>query len=187
MILTIMAAHISPPGLTYTDDFITKEEETALLTAINGCPWDTTLARRTQHYGYKYPYQAKDKLEVTTAIPQFCEAIQKRAEELTNKQFDQLIINEYVPGQGISAHVDNIKLFGDTVVSVTLGSFAAMVFTRHDEDNNLVTYEKVLKRRSIAILQGDSRYKWTHSIPARKQDNGHNRSTRISLTFRIKK
>ncbi len=176
-----------PSGLTYIDDFITKDEEIDLLESINASIWDTTLARRTQHYGYKYPYAAKNKLEPTDPIPVFCDSIKKKVEEHMGIPFDQLIINEYNPGQGISAHVDNIKLFGDTVVSVTLGSFAAMVFTRHDKDGNLQTYEKVLKRRSVAVLQGDSRYKWTHSIPARKQDNGHNRGVRISLTLRTKK
>jgi alkylated DNA repair dioxygenase AlkB len=42
--------------------------------------------------------------------------------------FNQLIINEYEPGQGINPHVDNTTLFTDTVVSLSLGSEAIMNF-----------------------------------------------------------
>ena len=42
--------------------------------------------------------------------------------------FDQLIVNEYQPGQGISPHIDNQTLFGDVVVSVSLSSNTIMTF-----------------------------------------------------------
>jgi alkylated DNA repair protein alkB family protein 8 len=48
-------------------------------------------------------------------------------------------------------------------------------------------YEKVLEPKSLLVLQSDARYKWKHSIPARKKDNNIPRSKRISLTFRKKK
>jgi len=45
-----------------------------------------------------------------------------------------------------------------------------------------------LKRRSLLILAGESRYSWTHQITARKNDfpdgNVRQRGERISLTFR---
>jgi len=53
------------------------------------------------------------------------------------------------------------------------------------------TGEKIpvlLEPRSIVVLKDDARYKWTHSIPARKVDNFYGqtitRERRVSLTFR---
>lgn len=54
-----------------------------------------------------------------------------------------------------------------------------MKFTNNDN-----IYEQILDRRSLVVLQSDVRYKWKHSIPARKSDNNIDRMTRISLTFR---
>lgn len=46
----------------------------------------------------------------------------------------------------------------------------------------------LLKRRSVAILQGDARYLYKHGIAARKSDKVGDRiikrGTRISLTYR---
>ncbi len=120
----------------------------------------------------KYPYKAKDKLESTDPIPKWCRKIKKRIEKTTNKTFNQVIVNEYTPGQGISQHIDHTKLFDDIVVTLSTGSDAVMEFA-----NKNTTYEQLLKRRSLAVLTGDSRYRWTHCIPARKQDNGIERTT----------
>jgi len=170
-----------PPGLKYIENFITVEEEQTLLNEINKMPWDNTLKRLTQHYGYKYPYKSKNKLEPTIPIPDFCLEIKERLEKEFDRTFDQLIINQYEPGQGISAHTDHVKLFGDTIISLSLGSPCIMNFAH---GGNIIDIP--LARRSLAILQNDSRYKWTHSIVGRKSDNGIPRSIRISMTFRQK-
>ena len=117
--------------------------------------------------------------------------------------FDQMIVNEYERGQGINPHVDNCKLFGGTVVSLSLASEAVMVFEREHSKvetsgegdlrekpskkvkaDRIATHEVRMKRRSLVILQGPARYLWKHSIPARLKDHGVERSTRLSLTFR---
>jgi len=49
-------------------------------------------------------------------------------------------------------------------------------------DDELVTVR--LQPRSVVILTGDARYKWTHSIAARKSDGDIARGRRISLTYR---
>lgn len=87
--------------------------------------------------------------------------MKKRIEETINRDikpenpvfFNQLIINEYEPGQGINGHVDNINLFTDVVVSLSLGSPAIMNF---EKDETKV--EIVLKRCSLIVLQGEARY-----------------------------
>jgi hypothetical protein len=39
------------PGLCYVTDFISPEEEAALVAAIDGMEWNGVLQRRSQHYG----------------------------------------------------------------------------------------------------------------------------------------
>jgi alkylated DNA repair dioxygenase AlkB len=98
---------------------------------------------------------------------------------------DQVIINEYQPGQGITPHIDCIPCFGETIVSISLNSPCVMEFTHSNANERIV---KLLEPRSLIVLEGDARYKWQHAIPKRKTDNWSGqkftRGRRISLTFR---
>src|SRR5262249_7484922 len=46
-------------GLRYLADFITPEQQDALVRQIDAQPWLGDLRRRVQHYGYKYDYKAR--------------------------------------------------------------------------------------------------------------------------------
>jgi len=167
-------------GLVVREDFISEAQEVVLLEHINAAEWNTTLKRRTQHYGYEYNYTSRGAKK-TQSIPDYAMAIaQKLVDDGLIKQLpDQLIINEYKPGQGIAAHVDKRDIFGDEIVSISLGADVPMVFTRGTETQTIP-----LARRSAIILTGEARYTWSHAIEGKKQDNGVPRGTRVSMTFR---
>lgn len=176
-------------GLTYLTDFITKEEHDFLWQHVNSEQWLGDLKRRVQHYGYKYDYKARfiDYSMKIGDLPFWVTAIvlKLKNENYIPELSDQLIINEYVPGQGIASHIDCEPCFGDTIVSLSLGSACVMEFM------NKVSKEKIeilLEPRSLVILKSEARYDWTHGIRAKKTDNFKgvkiNRKTRISLTFR---
>lgn len=169
------------PGLTYIPDFITQDQESALIASIDDQPWLNDLKRRVQHYGYKYDYKARAVTDESYLGP-LPEWIKPVAQKLPFKP-DQAIVNEYLPGQGISAHVDCVPCFDNTIASLSLGSGAIMQFTKDGEKQELY-----LKPRSLIVLSGEARYEWTHAISARKSDvvNGFKigRERRISLTFR---
>lgn len=99
---------------------------------------------------------------------------------------DQVIINEYKPGQGISSHIDCEPCFEDTIVSLSLGSGCIMDFT--SKFNKTQKIPVWLEPRSLVILSGEARDAWLHGIAARKTDawNGRKceRQRRVSLTFR---
>ena len=107
--------------------------------------------------------------------------------KLENQSINQIIVNEYLPGQGISPHID-ANSFGDIIVSLSLGSDAIMEFSKV----SMTSTKKVdilLKRCSLVFLTGESRYEWRHSIPARKTDKLDDgtkieRGRRVSMTFR---
>ncbi len=180
---------ISIAGLSYIPNFITSAEETTLLNAIDQQPWLTDLKRRVQHYGWKYDYTARrvDETMRLGVLPDwlmdYCQKL--KSEGYFPKLPDQVIINEYQPGQGIAPHIDCVPCFEETIASLSLGSPCVMEFT------NPATGEKInqlLEPRSLLIFSGEARYQWRHGIAARKTDKyeGHiiQRGRRISLTFR---
>lgn len=170
-------------GLQLIKNFITAEEEETILRHINGSTWNTSLKRRTQHYGYEYSYTDKNAAQEATPIPEWCVFVIDRLMEqkVLETRPDQLIVNEYTPGQGIYPHVDRVDAFEDGIVSISLGAVVEMDFIPQQEGKHKSI---PLPRKSALVLKGDARYKWRHGIAARRMDHGRMRGTRISLTFR---
>jgi len=176
-------------GLTYIPDFIDYTIESALIKTIDAQPWITELKRRVQHYGWRYDYKARS---VTSdlrigALPDWLQSYAARLKQagLFSETPNQVIINEYEPGQGISAHIDCVPCFSETIASLSLGSPCMMDFT-HSATGDKSSL--LLEPRSLLVLTGDARYVWQHAITGRKTDR-HNgqiiqRTRRISLTFR---
>ena len=169
-------------GLTYIKNFITNEQADELITFIDTQQWNESINRRTIHYNYNYDYKNKNKLNKEKDIPIEIKSIQDIIENKLNYKFNQVIINEYMPGQGIYEHVDNIELFEDTIVSLSLLSNIVMDF-RHTQEFE-VPYKLLLEKNSLLILQKDARYLYKHGIAKRKTDNKIKRGRRISITFR---
>ena len=99
---------------------------------------------------------------------------------------DQVIVNEYIPGQGISRHIDCEPCFQDTIVSLSFGIGVVLWISQ-----TKIRQKKTsvwLSPRSIVVLNDKARYEWLHGIAARKSDtrDGHKvaRERRVSLTFR---
>jgi alkylated DNA repair dioxygenase AlkB len=176
-------------GLIYIPKFISELEVKEFINEINNEKWLNDLKRRVQHYGYKYDYKARsiDYSMFIGPLPNWVLRLTKRLfhEKFFDTLPDQLIINEYQPGQGIANHVDCEPCFGDTIVSISLGSSCVMDFI------NLKTNQKkevFLESGSIVVLTGEARHIWTHGIAQRKTDifNGvkYKRQLRTSMTFR---
>lgn len=187
---------MSVPGLVCVEHFITEQEERELIEFVYKQEWNKSLKRWTQHYGFEYCYDKPSLLKRAHEIPlEFKRILEKFKQlseipELQFYEFDQVIVNRYLPGEGISAHVDHKENFGDKIVSVSLGSDCMMVLTEVKNKENSI--KKLLKRRSLILLSGESRNAYTHMIPSRKSDDIEldgkikriKRSERISLTFR---
>jgi len=169
---------------------LTAAECSKLLAGVDRLPWDSaTLRRRTQQYGYRYDYQSRSVHPLpAAAIPAVLEPVIDRLLQLRvlTARPDQVIVNEYLPGQGIAAHVDQPLVFADGIASVTLGSPCVMSFRRHGEH-----HPQYLAVGSAVALRREARYSWTHEIAARKSDTWMGRvlprSRRVSLTFRSMK
>jgi alkylated DNA repair dioxygenase AlkB len=177
-------------GLRYVRNFITKQEHDYLLQQIDASVWLDDLKRRVQHYGYKYDYKRRN-IDLSMKIgelPSWALQVANKmyAEGLINYLPDQVIINEYQVGQGISPHIDCEPCFEDTIISLSLGSTCVMDFVHKDDKDQKL--HKLLEPCSLIILQDEVRYNWFHGIKPNKTDNYNGRKIvrqrRVSLTFR---
>lgn len=175
-----------PNGLRLVKDFITQEEEAALLAAIDAGEWDSSMNRRVQHHGWRYDYKAKkvDPSGYIGPLPDWALALAQRlhGSGLVPELPDQVIVNEYVGPQGIAKHIDCPECFRGPIVTVSLIETWEMVFTRKAKSATLKKFEILLDRRSAAILDGEARHNWQHEIPRKKGRPARGR--RVSITFR---
>lgn len=176
-------------GLKLMPHYITPEQEVRLLQTIDQQMWLGDLRRRVQHYGWRYDYKAR-AVDLSMRLGNLPEWLSLYCQQLYSDSLflyppDQVIVNEYQPGQGIAPHIDCVPCFKETIASLSLGSPCVMDFTHNK------TQEKIsllLEPRSLIVLTGDARYLWQHSIAPRKTDRIDGieirRNRRVSLTFR---
>ena len=176
-------------GLHYLKDFVSPDGHDSLLAAVDARPWSDDLRRRVQHYGFRYDYKRRS-VDLSMALGPLPDWASELAERLMHEGIfparpDQLIVNEYLPGQGIASHIDCGPCFGGVVCSLSLGSACTMVLTRDTDGRQ----EQIrLAPRSLLVLSEEARYEWRHGIPARLTDRlqgeTYRRDRRVSLTFR---
>ncbi len=176
-------------GLTVVEEWISQDEERALFDAIDDparSAWREDLSRRVQHYGWRYDYRARrvDESMRLGPLPLWANSLAERIEREGRSALpEQVIVNEYLPGQGITAHIDCVPCFGPVVLSLSLGGACTMDLRNEREDVSLR-----LAPRSLLVLAGEARTAWTHAIAGRKSDviDGVHcaRARRVSVTFR---
>jgi len=189
------------PGLNYIRSFLGQKHQQGAIERIDKQPWLSDLHRRVQHYGWRYDYRARTisrDMEIGP-LPDWLREIadllyQKRSPD--GKRYfeatpNQVIVNEYEPGQGIAMHVDR-HCFGPTIATISLGDDWQMEFLRVGSSAyNKHREHMLLEQGSALVLTGEARNTWMHGIATRKSDpdpdiagKRRNRQRRISLTFR---
>jgi alkylated DNA repair dioxygenase AlkB len=169
------------PGATYLPEFVSLEEERELIRHIESGTWTHEFARRRQHYGIGYGQQDATR---PSPLPPWIEMVAQRivSAGLFSRMPAQALVNEYQPGQGISAHKDYAPF--DEVASVSLAGGCLMELAKPKEDRKSLW----LEARSLLVLTGDARHNWTHAIRPRLADIVHGtkipRQRRLSLTLR---
>ncbi|KAA8521052.1 hypothetical protein F0562_011795 [Nyssa sinensis] len=213
--VSLEASELNIPGVYLLHDFVTAKEEEELLAAVDGRPWRSLAKRRVQHYGYEFCYETRN---VNTKrhlgeLPPFVSSILERVllfpnlDDAANVVLDQLTVNEYPPGVGLSPHVDTHSAFEGLIFSLSLAGPCIMEFRKYSEgvwpsnpaseknvensENSSNFSRKViyLPPRSMLLLSGEARYAWHHYIPHHKVDKVKDilvrrGSRRVSFTFR---
>jgi alkylated DNA repair dioxygenase AlkB len=177
-------SHVSSiEGFFYHKDFIGRDEEAGLIKHADSNAWDTTWKRRIQQYGYSYGTSRRESLGgMPEWLSWLCNRL--RDEDIFKQTPNQVIVNEYMPGQGIAPHVDYLSHYGNTVASLSLGSPVVMNFICKGKEKISV----LLEPRSLFVLSGSARFDWKHGIAPRKTDHFSGtmitRGRRVSCTFR---
>jgi alkylated DNA repair dioxygenase AlkB len=159
--------------MLYSPNFITEQEEEDIVKEIYSRKWNNFNVRRTQSYGYNYIYLIREKEDVEE-IPHIFKPILTKINHMFERNFDQLIVNEYKKNQGISGHIDDPVVFGDSIVTISLLSDCFITFKNFNEK-----IDQFLNRRSLFCFKDKYRYEYLHSIHPETQNK-----LRLSLTFR---
>jgi DNA oxidative demethylase len=173
---------VLPNGLLYSPDFVTSEEERALISTIAQLEWapvvmhGVTAKRRVVHLGWLYGYESW-RITPGPPIPDFLLPLRARCAaliEVPPEALSEALITEYAPGAGIGWHRD-APMFG-IVVAVSFTGACRLRFQR-GKGAERTTAELTVEPRSVYVLNGEARTEWQHSIPATRQ-------LRYSITFR---
>lgn len=198
-----------PATAYYIPDFITKDEEELLISQIGKTPgpkWTQLSKRRLQNWG-GIPHP---KGMIAEKIPDWLQKSVIKANKLgvfDEKLANHVLLNEYLPGQGIMPHLDG-PLFYPTIATLSLGSHCVEHFYSQAEEEGEATHKQFEERivasllvepRSLLILKDDMYHKFLHGIEEISEDclsenvvnvnpsdidSVKQRTTRISLTIR---
>jgi alkylated DNA repair protein alkB family protein 8 len=121
--------------LVLYNDFITEEEEAAIITAITtDSHWAGHGKRLTLHFGPHFDYTTFGVSETAaTPPPPFLTDLLPRLANQTPLP-DQFTVQYYPPGAGIPPHVDTHSAFHEALYSLSLGSAVSMCFKKCGEE-----------------------------------------------------
>jgi alkylated DNA repair dioxygenase AlkB len=174
-----------PDGLLYRLDFLTSDEERALLDEISRLPLVEarykafTAKRRIVSYGAGYDFDSND-LMTAPPLPPFLLALREKAARFAGipaERFSQALVSEFRPGTTLGWHRD-APPFG-TVVGISLAAACRLRFRPYPPKPGRAVdgFELRLEPRSIYVLRDEARWRWQHHVPPTK-------ALRYSITFR---
>lgn len=217
--VSMTASDLNIPGLYLLHDFVSATEEEELLQSVDSRPWNSLAKRRVQHYGYEFCYDIRNvnTKRCLGELPSFLSPILERISLCPTFKnadpdrivLDQLTVNEYPPGVGLSPHIDTHSAFEDLIFSLSLAGPCIMEFRRYgdgdwrrrvassidtkvdcpEDGSNCIKRAIYLPPRSLLLLSGEARYAWHHYIPHHKIDKVDGKvirraSRRVSFTLR---
>jgi alkylated DNA repair dioxygenase AlkB len=174
-----------PSGFRYIPQFITGEEEQLLLEACRQQELHPfrfqgyEAKRRVASFGQDWSFE-QQVLKQGQPIPgPFLPLVEKVAAitERPSAEFAELLVTHYPAGSVINWHRDAPPF--DLVAGVSLLTDCTFRLRPYDkeEHNRKSILSFPVQRRSLYLMQGESRSAWQHSIATVKQD-------RYSITLR---
>src|SRR3954471_18893974 len=174
-----------PPGFTYHPDFLDIDEETVLYKEISKVELHNfkfqgfKANRKVASFGYDYSFDNGSLTKGKDIPPVFNYIINKVSNYISTQpnDFSELLVTEYPVGSVINWHRDAPPF--DVIAGISLLSDCVFRFRPYDkkQQNRKAIISFPLERRSLYVINGESRTTWEHSIPAIKQN-------RFSITLR---
>lgn len=112
---------------------------------------------------------------IAEPIPQWLDKYLEKIHGLNvmdGKKPNHVLVNEYLPGQGIMPHLDG-SLFYPTITTISAGSHIVLNFLEPTEDDTINTkpvFSFLLEPRSLLILQEKLYTRYLHCIEPVKED-----------------
>jgi alkylated DNA repair dioxygenase AlkB len=177
-------ASLLPPGFIYRPEFLTIDEQNALMAVILTLPLaearyhEFTARRRIVSYGGSYDF-SNHALRTAAPIPEFLHPLRTCIAALMDvspESIQHALIAEYRPGAPLGWHRDVPEF--EVVGGVSLQGYARMrlrPYPHRKGDRTALRLE--LEPRSAYVLRDAARWNWQHAISAPK-------ALRYSITFR---
>lgn len=182
------------PGVFIKSEFLSQEEETQLITALDFLPWSLSQSgRRKQNFGPKCNFKKKKlNLGDFNGFPKSTQFVQEKFSTVDLMKGYQTIEQctlEYDPKRGasIDPHIDDCWIWGNRIVTVNLLSDSVLTMTPYRGDMTKYNLQFVpekyvhthpaddikedniavripMPRRSLLIIYGQARYWWEHMV-----------------------
>eukprot|EP00873_Tetraselmis_striata_P037064 jgi/Tetstr1/457328/TSEL_043932.t1 len=167
-------------GLFYVPEFISPEEEAALVRFIDAEPtgrWVEAGERRMLNWGGR-----PGELAVREALPACIQGLVERmvAWDVYTPAHapNHCLVNEYLLGGGIPPHQDG-ALYAPCVATITLEGPALMDFHQVSGEQEIgepsavgsAAAQVLLQPRGLLLMRGEAYTRLLHSIPSQRQDN----------------
>jgi alkylated DNA repair dioxygenase AlkB len=178
-------ANASPPGLAFREEFVSPDEESALLARVSELPFKPfefqgwTGKRETISFGWRYDFN-QARVERAPPIPDFLLPLRERAAQFAGLEpaaFEQGLVIRYEVGAGIGWHRDR-PVF-DQVFGLSLLSPCVLRFRRR-RGAGFERFSLEAPPRSAYLLSGEIRHDWEHGISPLQVK-------RFSITFRSRR
>lgn len=177
-----------PPGFVYREDFLSPEEEAALLAVLARLPLkeaqyrEWTAKRRAVNYGGSYDYTHL-RLDPSEPIPDTLLPLRARVAQWSRipaGNFTHALVAEYAPGTQLGWHRD-VPDF-EFIAGVSLGGQARMRFRPYPPAAQMAraTHWIDLAPRSAYQIANAARWDWQHAVSPTK-------ALRYSITFRTRR
>lgn len=184
-----LEAHLVAHGTIYLPNFITEEEESYLIRKIQESSqhkWKILANRRLQIWGGEITGKgtlcSQPLPDFICKFPDIISKIQQTGafDCSPHCQPNHVIMNEYLPGQGIMPHEDG-PVYHPVVATLSLGSHCVFnYYTYHNSEPSEVseawvinprpTHSLLLERRSLVISFGDMYTSHLHGIDGVTED-----------------
>eukprot|EP00050_Salpingoeca_kvevrii_P006058 m.287181 g.287181 ORF g.287181 m.287181 type:complete len:240 (-) comp11726_c0_seq1:1236-1955(-) len=175
---TPLAHPAALPEVRYIPDFITDEEAAALTQHVYAAPrpkWTVLRNRRLQNWGGA----PSSRGLIAEALPAWLRAVTERVDQLgvfgEGVCANHVLINEYLPGQGIMPHEDG-PIYTPMIANITVGSHTVLDFYRKAEPDSKTSAAEpapfasiLLEPNSLVLISGDM-YRVLHGIEERASD-----------------
>jgi alkylated DNA repair dioxygenase AlkB len=177
-----------PIGFSYTPDFLSTDEEAALLNEIKKIKLHPLMfqgyeaKRKVASFGFDYNFDNRKLTKGKPIPPAFNSIVEKTASRLSlaPDDFAELLITEYPIGSVINWHRDAPTF--DVIAGISLLSDCIFRLRPHDKlkqsRSSIISFP--VRHGSLYLMQGAARTDWEHSISPVK-------NIRYSITLRTLK